>query len=130
MTDIDDDNDLTTSPVDMFELYVEDFFDQEVHDPKTHISIPRDLAREMLKCVKKGQKGRGQRPRSELQKMYQDLIIDEARQRKADLRAANPGISAVDAAWQAADEAAERLERLHGEYGIKLAAETIKRRMD
>jgi hypothetical protein len=130
MTDVDDDNDLTTSPVDMFEMHLEDFFDQEVHDPRTHASIPRDIARAVLDLARQSQhkgRGKGRVPLSEMDKMRQELVIDEARERKAELLAASNIMSIPEAAQQAATEAAIRL---HDEHGMNLAASTIMRRME
>ncbi len=122
-----DDNDPTTSVVDLFELHLLDFFENEIPDPITHVTIPRDVARAVLDLAKKGQRVRGQRPLSEVDKLCQESVIDWAKQRKADLRAASPNMNAAQATLQAAADA-KRL--LLEDYGMNLKASTIKRRMD
>jgi hypothetical protein len=122
----DNDND-STNVVDLFELHLEGFFEDEIiPDP---VSIPRDVARAVLDLAKKSQhKGRGRRgvPRSELNKWCQELVIDEARERKAELQAVNPDMSDAEAKRQAAAEASRLL---HDRYKMNLAAETIRLRM-
>jgi hypothetical protein len=127
MTDIDDDND--SSAVDKFELYLEGVYEHEIPDPKTHVYIPRDVARAVLHLAKKGQhKGRGRRGvrRSELEKWCQELVIDEAEDCKVDLQKADTNLSDAEAKRQAAAKASRRL---HDKYGMNLAAETIRLRM-
>jgi hypothetical protein len=130
VTDVDDNNDCdpATNAVDLFELRLEDFYEHEIHDPKTHASIPRDVARAVLDLAKKGQhkgRGRGGVPRSELATWCQDLIVEEAKEHRAGLLAT--GMSPADATDAATAKAAQRL---HDDYGMNLAPDTIKRRME
>jgi hypothetical protein len=132
MTDDDDDKDYwdPESAVDLLELHLLGFFDDENPDRET-IIFPRDAARIILELAKKAlHKGRGRRgvPLSEVDKMRQECLVEWARDRKAELQADDPNISAVQATLQAAAEA----KQLCDHYGMKraLKAVTIKRLME
>jgi hypothetical protein len=82
------------------------------------------LARFTLDLAKRAmKKGRGRKPISRWVKNTENLIIEKARWRKAELVAA--GMPREDAADQAAKEASDNL----GKRRRNLAASTIKRRM-
>ena len=130
MTEYDDADDWPRDPASAVALLRLHLLHKHLNpDPET-VTLPRDIAQIVLECAQKGlHRGRGRRgvPLSHLEKLHQNAIVDWAKCRKAKLRAANPNMSAVEAALQAADEAkAFLLER----YGLKLKASTIKRRME
>jgi hypothetical protein len=132
MTEYDDEDDWPRDPasaVALLRLHLLFKHLNRNRDPET-VTLPRDIAQIVLECAQKGlHKGRGRRgvPLSHSDKLRQNSIVHWAKSRKAELQAANPNMSAVEAALQAADEAETfLLER----YGLKLKASTIKRRME
>jgi hypothetical protein len=131
MTDNDDRDywDDPASAVDLLELHLLDFFEDENPNRETVI-LPRDAARIIFELAKKGlHKGRGRRgvSLSEVDKMRQECLIEWAKDRKAELQTTN-NMSAVQATLQAAVEA----KQLCDHYGMKraLKAVTIKRLME
>ncbi len=119
---------MTDDAVDRFEMYVLGLFvDLEDENPNC-VTIPRDLCEAILELAKKSQhkgKGRGGVPRSELTKWSQEIVVDDAKERRAELLAT--GMSPKAATDAAAAEAATRL---HDMCGANLAPNTIKRRME
>jgi hypothetical protein len=89
------------------------------------IELPTRMARLTLDLAKRARKlGRGPKGIHRYDRLAEDLIIREARRRKAEL--ANNGIPKEQAEEQAAQEASASL---HKRTGRNLAASTIKRRM-
>ena len=95
---------------------------EEAEDTK--VTLPTRAARFMLELAKRApKKGRGRKAIGGRAKATQNLMIKQARRRKADLVAT--GMRKEQAADQAAQEASDAL----GKQGQNLAASTIKRRM-
>jgi Mn-dependent DtxR family transcriptional regulator len=131
-----EDNDYNpASAVDLLEMHLLGLFDDDNPDRDT-IIFPRAAAKIVLELARKGlHKGRGRRgiPLTEVEKWNQELVIDEARERKEELEAAlraDPDTDSKHAADQAATQAAtEAAQRLRDLCGRNLSPETIKDRM-
>jgi hypothetical protein len=116
------------SAVEWLELLLE--CDEDCNDNPETVTLPREVARLVLECAKRGmRKDQGRRgvALSETNRMCQEEIIEWARERKDALRAASPDMKATEAASQAAEEASRLLRQ---RYSMNLSPSTIMRRME